>query len=66
MCGQENKKMTIQDTVEVLTNECIQLRQELRTIKNISEKEKIVLKHIKCYSENNNHINDFPKGDINL
>ncbi|KAK0161514.1 hypothetical protein PV327_009976 [Microctonus hyperodae] len=62
MCGQENKKMTIQDTVEILTNECIQLRQELRTIKNISEKEKIVLKHIKCYSEINNHINDFPKG----
>ncbi|XP_034937699.1 NHL repeat-containing protein 2 [Chelonus insularis] len=62
MCGQENKKMSVQDKVEILTQECLQLRRELDATRDSKEKEKLVLKHIKEWANAENCVNDFQKG----
>ncbi|XP_015597556.1 NHL repeat-containing protein 2 [Cephus cinctus] len=62
MCGQENKKMSVQNTVQNLTQACIEIRQTLDSVKDQQEREKIILKHIKAYADSNLSINDFQKG----
>ncbi|XP_015116250.1 NHL repeat-containing protein 2 [Diachasma alloeum] len=62
MCGQENKAMSVQDTVEILTQECIELRRILAATSDDREKEKIVLKHIISRANSDLHVNDFQKG----
>uniref|UniRef100_A0A0C9PYX8 Nhlrc2_1 protein n=2 Tax=Fopius arisanus TaxID=64838 RepID=A0A0C9PYX8_9HYME len=61
MCGQENKAMSVQDTVEILTQECIELKRALAASDD-REKEKIVLKHIISRANTDLRVNDFQKG----
>ena len=58
------KKMSVQSTVEDLTQICIELRRVVSSVKEESEKEKIVLKHIKAYAEAGVQVNDFAKGQF--
>lgn len=62
MCGQVNKKMSVQETVEDLTQECIQLRRNLLSISDQKEREKIVLNHIKERARADIRVSDFQKG----
>ncbi|XP_043290047.1 NHL repeat-containing protein 2 [Venturia canescens] len=62
MCGQVNKKMSVQETVEDLTQECIQLRRNLLAISDRKEREKIVLNHIKERARADIRVSDFQKG----
>ncbi|KAF7995026.1 hypothetical protein HCN44_004498 [Aphidius gifuensis] len=61
-CGQQNKKMNLQETIETLTQECIKFRKTLNSISEEKEKEKIVLKHIKKWADSDNCVNNFQKG----
>ncbi|XP_008561018.1 NHL repeat-containing protein 2 [Microplitis demolitor] len=65
MCGQENKKMSVQDIVESLTHVCIELRNKIKDSRanDDIEIEKLIIKHIKQWSSTeNNCVNDFQKG----
>ena len=62
MCGQENKKMSVQDTIEELTEVCMNLRRSLEAIDDQKEKERTVLKHLKEFEETGIQVNDFQKG----
>jgi hypothetical protein len=57
--------MSIQNVVEDLTQICIELRSVVESTEDESEKERIVLKHIKAYAESGLRINDFAKGKTN-
>lgn len=62
MCGQQNKKMSVQESIETLTQECIKLRKILNSTSDQKDKEKVVLKHIKEWAESDVSVNDFQKG----
>lgn len=62
MCGQVNKKMSISDTVRVLTDACEQFRHDLQIITDQTEKQKLVLRHIKTFANTEACIKDFQKG----
>ncbi|XP_011498038.1 PREDICTED: NHL repeat-containing protein 2 [Ceratosolen solmsi marchali] len=55
-------KMSVQSTVEDLTQICIELRSVVESTEDESEKEQIVLKHIKAYAESGLRVNDFERG----
>lgn len=62
MCGLVNKKMNAQEVVEELTQICIQMRVHLDDLTERSEKETLILKHIKRYENSGAEAHDFPKG----
>ncbi|CAG5075930.1 Similar to Nhlrc2: NHL repeat-containing protein 2 (Mus musculus) [Cotesia congregata] len=64
MCGQENKKMSIEEIVDSLTHVCMDLRNKIKDARaDQVEIEKIIIKHIKEWSSvDNNSVNDFQKG----
>ncbi|XP_043467526.1 NHL repeat-containing protein 2 [Leptopilina heterotoma] len=62
LCGSgENKKMSVQDTIEDLTEICMNLRHNIKSLDQ-KEKENIVLKHIKEFADTDIRICDFQKG----
>lgn len=61
MCGQVNKNMSVFDTVKILTDACEQIRHELHNIDQ-TEKQKLVLRHIKTFANTDACVKDFPKG----
>lgn len=64
LCGSsENKKMSVQDTIEELTEICMNLRHNIRSVDQ-KEKENIVLKHIKEFADTGLRICDFQKGKL--
>lgn len=56
------RKMSIQSTVDQLTDVCFDLRRRVNSLKTESEKESVVLKHIKSYENTGLKVNDFSKG----
>lgn len=62
MCGQVNKKMSVSDTVKILTDACEQIRHDLQIIIDQTEKQKLVLRHIKTFANTDACVKDFPKG----
>ena len=62
MCGQQNKIMSVQETIEELKEVCIDLRRSVESVDDPKGKEKIVLKHIKEFSDTGLQVNDFQKG----
>ncbi|XP_058804841.1 NHL repeat-containing protein 2 [Phymastichus coffea] len=56
------KNMSVQSTVEDLTQICIELKRVVDAAKDDDEKEKIVLKHIKSYADTGLRVSDFAKG----
>lgn len=64
LCGfKENKKMSVQDTIEELTEICIDLRHNIGSVDQ-KEKERIVLKHINKFADTGIRICDFQKGEL--
>lgn len=62
MCGQVNKKMSVSDTVKLLMDACEQIRHDLQIIIDQTEKQKLVLRHIKTFANTDAYVKDFPKG----
>ncbi|XP_012283238.1 NHL repeat-containing protein 2 [Orussus abietinus] len=62
MCGQENKKMSVQATVEELTHVCMENRRLLQVLANGKLKQELALEHIKKYADIGITVNDFQKG----
>ncbi|XP_015179350.1 PREDICTED: NHL repeat-containing protein 2 isoform X1 [Polistes dominula] len=62
MCGQVNKKMSVSDTVRILTDACEQFRHDFQTITDQTEKQKLVLRHIKTFANTEACVKDFQKG----
>lgn len=64
LCGsREEKKMSVQDSIEELTEICMNLRHTIRSVDQ-KEKETIVLKHIKEFADTGIRICDFQKGKL--
>uniref|UniRef100_A0ABD2W380 Thioredoxin domain-containing protein n=1 Tax=Trichogramma kaykai TaxID=54128 RepID=A0ABD2W380_9HYME len=55
-------KMSVQSTIDDLTQVCIDLRQSVKKASSQEQKEAIALKHIKTYAGTGLKINDFAKG----
>lgn len=62
MCGQQNRKMSVQDTIEELTRTGMRLRRDVESVSDPAEKARLVLKHVKSFSSDSNRVNDFQKG----
>lgn len=56
--------MSVQGTIEELTEVCINLRRSVESVDDEKEKEMIVLKHIKEFTNTGLQINDFQKGSL--
>ena len=62
MCGQQNRKMSVQDTIQELTQAGIQLRRNIESTNDDLEKVRLICKHIKSFNDDSNRVNDFQKG----
>lgn len=58
------KKMNVKSVIDDLTQTCIELRRVVDSAKTETDKEDIVLKHIKAFSETGLKVNDFSKGKL--
>ncbi|KAI4488477.1 hypothetical protein M0802_011583 [Mischocyttarus mexicanus] len=58
--------MSVSDTVKVLTDACEQFRHELQTIIDQTEKQKLVLRHIKTFANTEACVKDFQKGYLSF
>lgn len=64
MCGLVSGKMNMQETVEELTQICIQMRGHLNKFSAQADKEAVVLKHIKRFEDTGTKVYDFPQGKL--
>lgn len=54
--------MNVQDTVEELTQVCIEIRENLESLVDKKERKNLILNHIEEFTKRGSRITDFQKG----